>query len=99
MTDGKIAPAETSAPAGALSSPSKLKLLAVRGAYFQLVDYSTISEKDDLNFCEWLVREAGVAAIPVSAFYETPPNARLIRLCFAKSDDTLVAAAERLCRL
>jgi methionine aminotransferase len=83
----------------ALLAPSKLKLLAVKGAYFQLVDYSTISQKDDLNFCEWLVREAGVAAIPVSAFYETPPNARLIRLCFAKSDDTLAAAAERLCQL
>jgi methionine aminotransferase len=83
----------------ALLAPSKLKLLAVRGAYFQLVDYSTISQKDDLNFCEWLVREAGVAAIPVSAFYETPPNARFIRLCFAKSDDTLAAAAERLCQL
>jgi methionine aminotransferase len=83
----------------ALLAPSKLKLLAVKGAYFQLVDYSTISQKDDLNFCEWLVREAGVAAIPVSAFYETPPNARLIRLCFAKSDDTLAVAAERLCQL
>ena len=83
----------------ALLAPSKLKLLPVRGAYFQLVDYSTISQKDDLNFCEWLVHEAGVAAIPVSAFYETPPNARLIRLCFAKGDDTLNAAAERLCRL
>src|SRR6185312_4043454 len=59
----------------ALLAPSKLKLLPVRGAYFQLVDYSTISQKDDLNFCEWLVHEAGVAAIPVSAFYETPPNA------------------------
>jgi methionine aminotransferase len=83
----------------ALLAPSKLKLLPVRGAYFQLVDYSTISQKDDLNFCEWLVHEAGVAAIPVSAFYETPPNARLIRLCFAKGDDTLSAAAERLCQL
>ena len=82
-----------------LLAPSKFKLLPVRGAYFQLVDYSPISAADDLNFCEWLVREAGVAAIPVSAFYETPPDARLVRLCFAKSDDTLVAAAERLCRL
>ncbi len=82
-----------------LLAPSKFKLLAVKGAYFQLVDYSTISTKDDLSFCEWLVLEAGVAAIPVSAFYETPPEARLVRLCFAKSDDTLNAAAERLCRL
>jgi len=83
----------------ALLAPSKFKLLPVKGAYFQLVDYSAISMADDLNFCEWLVREAGVAAIPVSAFYETPPDARIVRLCFAKSDDTLNAAAERLCKL
>lgn len=82
-----------------LLAPSKFKLLPVKGAYFQLVDYSAFSKADDLNFSEWLVREAGVAAIPVSAFYETPPDARLVRLCFAKSDETLVAAAERLCKL
>ena len=82
-----------------LLAPSKFKLLPVKGAYFQLVDYSALKDTDDLNFCEWLVREAGVAAIPVSAFYETPPDARLVRLCFAKSEATLAAAAERLCRL
>ncbi len=83
----------------ALLAPSKFKLLQVRGAYFQVVDYSAISDKDDLNFCEWLIHEAGVAAIPVTAFYETPPDTRLVRFCFAKSDATLIAAAERLCRL
>ena len=83
----------------ALLAPSKFKLQPVSGAYFQLVDYSAISDKDDLTFCEWLIREAGVAAIPVSAFYETPPNSRLIRFCFAKNDDTLAAAADRLCLL
>jgi methionine aminotransferase len=82
-----------------LLATSRFGLLPVSGAYFQLVDYSAISDRDDLNFCEWLIREAGVAAIPVSAFYETPPDARLVRFCFAKNDDTLVAAAERLCRL
>jgi methionine aminotransferase len=82
-----------------LLKPSKFKLLPVRGAYFQLVDYSAIAQNDDLNFCEWLIREAGVAAIPVSAFYETPPDAKIVRLCFAKNDDTLNAAAQRLCRL
>ena len=82
-----------------LLAKSKFRLQPVGGAYFQLVDYSAISDKDDLNFCEWLVREAGVAAIPVSAFYENPPESRLIRFCFAKSDETLVAAAERLCKL
>lgn len=82
-----------------LLAPSKFKLLPVKGAYFQLVDYSEIANGDDLNFCEWLIREAGVAAIPVSAFYETPPDAKIVRLCFAKNDDTLNAAAERLCKL
>jgi len=82
-----------------LIAGSKFKLLPVRGAYFQVVDYSAISDKDDLNFCEWLIHNAGVAAIPVSAFYETPPDTRLVRFCFAKSDETLVAAAERLCKL
>ena len=83
----------------ALLAPSRFRLLPVGGAYFQLVDYSAISDKDDLNFCEWLVREAGVAAIPVSAFYETAPDARIIRFCFAKSDATLADAAERLARI
>jgi methionine aminotransferase len=82
-----------------LLSGSRFKLPQVRGSYFQLADYSAIRDTDDLNFCEWLVREAGVAAIPVSAFYETAPEARLIRFCFAKNDDTLEAAAERLCKL
>jgi methionine transaminase len=78
---------------------SRFELRPVNGAYFQLVDYSQINTNDDLNFCEWLVREAGVAAIPVSAFYENPPDAKLIRFCFAKNDETLEAAAERLCKL
>lgn len=82
-----------------LLSGSRFRLPPVHGSYFQLADYSAIRDTDDLNFCEWLVREAGVAAIPVSAFYETAPEARLIRFCFAKNDDTLQAAAERLCRL
>lgn len=78
---------------------SRLKLLDVHGAYFQLVDYSEIQDIDDVSFCNWLVREAGVAAIPLSPFYETPPDTRLIRFCFAKNDATLIAAAERLCSL
>lgn len=83
----------------ALLSGSRFRLLDVPGGYFQLVDYAAIRDTDDLNFCEWLVREAGVAAIPVSAFYETPPDAKLVRFCFAKTDATLQDAAERLCAL
>ncbi|MGA7297384.1 MAG: pyridoxal phosphate-dependent aminotransferase [Rhodanobacteraceae bacterium] len=83
-----------------LLADSRLKLLDVPGGYFQLVDYSEISSSDDINFSEWLVREGGVAGIPLAPFYETPPaDARLLRLCFAKSDATMEAAAERLCKL
>ena len=83
----------------ALLAGSRFQLLDVPGGYFQLADYAAIRDTDDLNFCEWLVRDAGVAAIPVSAFYETPPDARLVRFCFAKIDATLQDAAERLCAL
>lgn len=82
-----------------LLAPSRLKLLDVPGGYFQLVDYTAIRDTDDINFCEWLVREGGVAAIPLTPFYETAPQSRLVRLCFAKNDATLEAAAERLCAL
>ena len=83
----------------ALLASSRFKLLDVAGGYFQLVDYAAIRDVDDINFSEWLVREGGVAAIPLTPFYETPPATRLLRLCFAKSDATMEAAAERLCRL
>jgi methionine aminotransferase len=83
----------------ALIAPSRLKLLDVPGGYFQLVDYSAIRDVDDINFSEWLVREGGVAVIPLSPFYETAPDTRLVRLCFAKNDATMEAAAELLCKL
>ncbi|MCB5163131.1 methionine aminotransferase [Marinomonas algarum] len=79
---------------------SRFHLLPCDGTYFQLLDYSDISDLDDVAFCEWLIDEVGVAAIPISVFYQTPPNGqRLIRLCFAKEDDTLVEAAQRLSAL
>jgi methionine transaminase len=77
-------------------APSKFKLLDVAGAYFQIADYSAISDLPDLEFCHWLTREHGVAAIPVSAFYAKPPAQKLIRFCFAKQEKTLDAAALRL---
>jgi methionine aminotransferase len=82
-----------------LLAPSRLKLLDVPGGYFQLVDYSAIRNQDDVAFCEWLVKEGGVAAIPLTPFYEKAPDTHLVRLCFAKSDATMDAAAERLCKL
>ncbi len=79
---------------------TKLKPLPVPGGYFQLVDYSAVSDLDDVAFCRWLTIEKGVTAIPLSPFYETPPaGQRLARLCFAKNETTLDAAIERLMRL
>ncbi len=79
---------------------TKLKPLPVPGGYFQLVDYSAVSELDDAAFCRWLTIEKGVAAIPLSPFYDTPPRGqRLARLCFAKNDSTLDGAIERLQKL
>jgi methionine aminotransferase len=79
---------------------TRLRPLPVPAGYFQLVDYSEASDLDDLAFCRWLTTEHGVAAIPLSPFYETPPpGQRLARLCFAKNEATLDAAIERLRRL
>lgn len=84
----------------ALLAGSLFKLLSVPGGYFQCVDYAAISELDDRAFCDVLVREHGVAAIPISVFYAEPPDGqRVIRLCFAKNEDTLAEAARRLCRI
>ena len=79
---------------------TRLKPLAVPGGYFQLVDYSAISDLDDAAFCRWLTIEKGVTAIPLSPFYETAPaGQRLARLCFAKNEATLDAAIERMQRV
>ncbi|MFU0911518.1 pyridoxal phosphate-dependent aminotransferase [Kluyvera intermedia] len=80
-------------------SQSRLKLLPCEGTYFLLADYRAISEWDDVSFCRWLTTEIGVAAIPLSVFCAAPFPHKLIRLCFAKQESTLLAAAERLCQL
>jgi methionine transaminase len=66
------------------------------GTYFQLLDYSAISDEDDATFADILLRKAGVASIPVSPFYASPPKLRVLRFCFAKNESTLEEAAERL---
>lgn len=80
-------------------SQSRLEILPCEGTYFLLADYSAISDLDDVSFCQWLTKEVGVAAIPLSVFCADPFPHRLIRLCFAKQEATLLAAAERLCTL
>lgn len=80
-------------------SASRFEVLPCEGTYFLLADYSAISDLDDVTFCRWLTEHAGVAAIPLSVFCADPFPHKLIRLCFAKQESTLQAAAERLCRL
>jgi len=75
------------------------ELLPVSGAYFQLADYSALSDEDDVSFARRLTTEVGVAAIPLSPFYAEPPAQRLVRFCFCKKPETLELAAERLRRL
>ena len=75
---------------------SGLEPLPAAGTYFQLVDYGAISQDDDMQFAERLVREAKVAVIPLSPFYAKPPRMTLVRLCIAKREETLRTAAERL---
>ena len=70
-----------------------------RGTYFQLADYAAISNKSDMEFVTWMTQEKGVAAIPLSPFYEKAPDTRIIRFCFCKDDSTLEQAAEILCSI
>ncbi|MFT4061645.1 MAG: methionine aminotransferase [Edaphocola sp.] len=66
------------------------------GSYFQLMSYEGISDLPDREFSIWLTKEHGVATIPLSPFYHKPPNMKLVRFCFAKKEETLLAAADRL---
>lgn len=78
---------------------SRFTMLDSQGTYFALADYSAISQEHDLDFCKRLTEECGVAAIPLSVFYETPPQSKVVRFCFAKREQTLLDAAERLSSL
>ena len=78
---------------------TRLKALPSQGTYFQSVDYSAVSDLPEAEFCQWLTREIGVAAIPLSVFYESGFEQGIVRLCFAKRDDTLQQALQRLQRL
>jgi methionine aminotransferase len=78
---------------------TKFKMLPGEGTYFQCVDISDVSDLGEADFCQWLTREVGVAAIPLSAFYGNGFDQRVVRFCFAKQDATLNAALERLAKL
>ena len=83
----------------ALMAATPFDLLPCHGTYFQLARYGAISDRPDREFAEWLTREVGVAVIPVSAFTPDGHDDRVVRFCFAKRDETLEEAAERLRRL
>jgi methionine aminotransferase len=78
---------------------TRFKLLPSQGTYFQCVQYSAISDQPEVEFARWLTAEIGVAAIPVSAFYNMPQESGIVRFCFAKKDETLRLALDRLARL
>jgi methionine transaminase len=75
---------------------TRLRPLHTAGTYFQCVDYSAVSDLPEADFCQWLTKEVGVAAIPLSAFYEGGFEQGIARLCFAKRDETLQLALNRL---
>ncbi len=75
---------------------TRFKLLPSEGSYFQCVDISAVSDLNEADFCKWLTTEIGVAAIPLSAFYGDGFDQRVVRFCFAKKDETLLLALQRL---
>ena len=85
--------------AAGLAEKTRFRLLRSEGSYFQCVDISAVSELSEADFCLWLTSEIGVAAIPLSAFYGNGFDQRVVRFCFAKKDETLLSALERLARL
>jgi methionine aminotransferase len=78
---------------------TRFKLLPSQGTYFQCVDISEVSDLSEADFCTWLTREVGVAAIPLSAFYADGFDQRVVRFCFAKKDETLHKALDRLAKI
>jgi len=75
---------------------TRLRPLHTAGTYFQCVEYGAVSDLPEAEFCQWLTKEIGVAAIPLSAFYEGGFEQGIARLCFAKKDETLRLALQRL---
>lgn len=78
---------------------SRFKLIPSPGTYFQLLDYSGITDAKDTDYAVELLKTHGVASIPVSVFYHKPVYNNVLRFCFAKKDETLEAAAEKLCKV
>jgi methionine aminotransferase len=82
-----------------LLQDSRFTFRPAKGTFFQLLDYSDITDEHDTAYARRLTREIGVASIPISVFCEVAPAQRKLRFCFAKDDRTLEIAAEKLCQL
>ncbi|MEE8221322.1 MAG: methionine aminotransferase [Woeseiaceae bacterium] len=82
-----------------LVTASRFEFEPAKGTFFQILDYSAISDEDDVSYARRLTREIGVASIPISVFCEEPLPGNKLRFCFAKDDATLATAAEKLCQL
>lgn len=78
---------------------SRFKPLSCHGTYFQLLDYSDISDKPEMEMAEWLIKEHGIASVPTSSFYRTVENNHTLRFCFAKKQSTINNAAQILCKI
>lgn len=78
---------------------SKFKLKPASGSYFQLLDYSAITDEKDTEYAVRMTKENGVASVPTSVFYHDPVDDKLLRFCFAKNNETLEQAAEKLCKI
>lgn len=82
-----------------LLQDARFRFLPTNGTYFQLLNYAEISHLSDMEFAIELTQKHGIATIPLSPFYEKPTEQKLIRVCFAKTPDVLIAAAEKLCKI
>lgn len=82
-----------------LIADSNFKFIPAKGSYFQSLDYSAISKESDFDFAVKLTKEIGVASVPVSAFYHKKNDYKMLRFCFAKTNETLEKAAEKLCSI
>lgn len=82
-----------------LMRESKFELLPCEGTYFQTARFDNLSGLSDVQFCEWLVKDIGVAAIPLSPFFDDQRDYHTVRFCFAKTDETLIQAADKLCKI
>jgi methionine aminotransferase len=82
-----------------LIAESRFKFTPSKGTYFQILDYSEITDEHDVDFAKHLTKEFKIASIPLSVFNENSKDDKVLRFCFAKTDETLIKASEILCRI